>query len=95
MDSNFLSVEQVLAAYPFSNGTLRRLLFNRKTNGLQSAILQKNRLIIFNKNRFEQWIEEYFSSDADVGKLSRSDSRAPSHLATNHQDTGDINKRSR
>ena len=58
--NKFLSFSQILAEYPFSEGTLRRLLFHRDTNNLCTAILQAERKLIFHRPRFERWISSYF-----------------------------------
>lgn len=64
MKKNYLSFDDVVTEYPFSKGTLRRLLFNRYRNGLSKAVLQRERILIFYRPAFEKWIRAYFSAGA-------------------------------
>lgn len=70
---NFLSFNEVIENFPFSVGTLRRLLFDRDVNGLSEAILQRTngRKLIFVTSRFEDWIFRYYSNKSIKPKLRK------------------------
>lgn len=57
--NDFLSFKQVIAEYPIASGTFRRWLFNRHENGLVKAVLQRDRKLIFKRDKLENWLETY------------------------------------
>jgi len=67
---DYLTVKEVTAQYPFSMGTFRRLLFERRTNGMEKAVLQRERKIIIFRPALEEWIHEYYASQAAPKKSS-------------------------
>lgn len=71
MDERYLSLKQVTEKYPFTEGAIRKLLFNRSSNGLDQSITKIGRKIIFNRERFEQWIEQSFRSNSITNKCTK------------------------
>lgn len=61
MDSSqFYTVEQFAQKYPaFTPPSLRWLLFNRATNGLDSAIVQLGRKVLIDEQAFVAWLREH------------------------------------
>ncbi len=53
---NLLTVKQFSAKHPaFSQGALRHLIFNEKTNGFQKATLRIGRRVYINEESFFDW----------------------------------------
>lgn len=51
------TIKEIAGLYPiFSEVSLRWLLFNRDTNGLQEAIVKIGRKVFFDKDAFESWV---------------------------------------
>lgn len=62
MTQEYLSFDQVIELYPLSSGALRRYLMHRNTNGLSRAVLKTARKLVFNRRRFEEWLESFAES---------------------------------
>ena len=53
-----LTVRQVAGSYPaFSEGALRGRLFNKETNGLESAVVNVGRRVYIDTYAFDQWLD--------------------------------------
>ncbi len=57
---NLLTKKQFIEKHSaFTKGGLDAQLFNRKKNGLDSAIIQNGRRILINEEKFFQWLESH------------------------------------
>lgn len=55
----FSTVEQFAARYPaFTTASLRWLLFNRATNGLDAAVVQIGRRVLIDEAAFVAWLRD-------------------------------------
>ena len=43
---------------PFSQGSIRSLIFQAKHNGLEPALLRIGRRVLIDADKFEAWLEE-------------------------------------
>ena len=58
--SRLLTVRQVWETYPaFTEGSLRWLLFHRKTNGLAVAVRKIGKKLLLDEELFLQWVEQH------------------------------------
>jgi hypothetical protein len=56
-EPQFLTVEQLAVKYPaFTEPSLRWLLFNRETNGLNAAVVQLGRKLLIDEQAFVAWL---------------------------------------
>ncbi len=56
-DPQFSTVEQMAEKYPaFTEPSLRWLLFNRETNGLNAAVVQLGRKVLIDEQAFVAWL---------------------------------------
>lgn len=56
-EPQFSTVEQLAAKFPaFTVPSLRWLLFNRETNGLNSAVVQLGRKVLIDEQAFVAWL---------------------------------------
>ncbi len=59
-NSQFYTVEQFAQKYPaFTPSSLRWLLFNRATNGLDAAVVQLGRRVLIDEAAFVAWLREH------------------------------------
>lgn len=61
MSNSYLSLEDLIASglYSFTKDQLRYHLHNRHKNGLAKAISKIGKRILFNQNKFEEWIDSF------------------------------------
>ncbi|MES2200013.1 MAG: hypothetical protein V4489_07590 [Chlamydiota bacterium] len=62
MNDKYLSVQQIVDAYPFSMGQIRHYLTMRHRNGLEKAVRKIGKRIYLRKDLFEGWIESQASN---------------------------------
>ena len=56
---NLVTVKQLSEASPaFTEASLRWMIFNAETNGLNRALVKRGRRILFDVPEFERWLEE-------------------------------------
>ena len=67
---HFATVRQIAddPAWPFSEGSLRYLLFNAQYNGLDKAIKRIGKKVLIHKPRFLAWLES--QPDNSIGRKS-------------------------
>jgi hypothetical protein len=54
-----LTVKQFCQQHPaFTQGSMRWLLFNRQTNGLEPAVLKVGRRVLIDVDAFFRWLDE-------------------------------------
>lgn len=54
---NILSFREFIRKYPsFKEGTMRMLIFNKKTNGFDSAIIKRGKSVFIDVSEFERII---------------------------------------
>ncbi len=59
----FSTVEQFAQKFPaFTPASLRWMLFNRETNGLDTAVVQIGRRILIDEQAFVAWLREHRGS---------------------------------
>lgn len=58
-EHTYLSFDQILEKFPFSQAIVRKWLFNRRANGLNMAIRKIGGRIYFRKDLFIEWIEQH------------------------------------
>ena len=59
-DPQFPTVEQLAEKYPaFTVSSLRWLLFNRETNGLDTAVVQLGRKVLIDEQAFVSWLRSH------------------------------------
>jgi hypothetical protein len=59
-DPQFATVEQFAQKYPaFTVPSLRWLLFNRATNGLDAAVVQLGRKVLIDEQAFVAWLRKH------------------------------------
>ena len=58
-DKTFLKVEEVSEIYGIPIGGLRGLLFRRKENGLDKAIIKLGRRILIHRTTFENFLLDH------------------------------------
>ena len=74
--SQFFTVEQFAGKYPaFTPSSLRWLLFNRATNGLDAAVVQLGRRVLIDEAAFVAWLRDHRHPDRrevdePVGRVS-------------------------
>lgn len=54
----FLRVRQAVEAYPFSEGSLRWLIFNRKFNGFEKVLIRVGRKILLDEEKLVEWLRK-------------------------------------
>jgi len=55
-----MTVRQLAEKYPaFSESGIRWLLFNRKTNGLSSAVTKLGKKVLIDNEKFEEWVNSH------------------------------------
>ena len=57
-DTEWLTVEDVIASYPFSRGVFRLMLFKRDSNGLSIAVRKIGKKIYLRKDLLDKWIDD-------------------------------------
>ena len=58
--SQFFTVEQFADKYPaFTPSSLRWLLFNRASNGLDAAVVQLGRRVLIDEAAFVAWLRDH------------------------------------
>ena len=58
--SQFFTVEQFAQKYPaFTVPSLRWLLFNRESNGLDAAVVQLGRKVLIDEQAFVAWLRSH------------------------------------
>ena len=63
---NLKSVRDISQANPaFTEPSLRWLIFNSKSNGLDEALVRVNRRVYIDTERFNEWLEQGRASSAD------------------------------
>lgn len=56
----FTTVEQLANKYPaFTQSSLRWMLFNRATNGLDAAVVQIGRRVLIDEQAFVAWLRTH------------------------------------
>lgn len=59
-DPQFCTVDQFAQKHPaFTVPSLRWLLFNRTTNGLDSAVVQLGRKVLIDEQAFVAWLRKH------------------------------------
>lgn len=58
-DRKYLSIEEVLKFYPFTNGQFRFLLHHREVNGLDESVVKIGKRLYIVKESFDKWIESH------------------------------------
>ncbi len=59
-NSQFYTVVQFASKYPaFTPSSLRWLLFNRATNGLDAAVVQLGRRVLIDEAAFVAWLRDH------------------------------------
>ncbi len=57
--SQFKTVEQLASANPaFSKSSLRWMMFNRASNGLDAAVIQIGRKVLIDEQAFVAWLDQ-------------------------------------
>jgi hypothetical protein len=59
-DPQFLTAAQLSKKYPaFSLASIRWVLFNRETNGFNSAVVQLGRKLLIDEQAFVAWLRSH------------------------------------
>lgn len=58
-EHTYLSFDQIVEKFPFSEAIVRKWLFKRRDNGLNVAIRKIGGKIYFRKDLFIEWIEQH------------------------------------
>lgn len=58
-EHTYLSFDQIVEKFPFSEAIVRKWLFKRRANGLNAAIRKIGGRIYFRKDLFIEWIEQH------------------------------------
>jgi len=57
--SRLLTVDQFSQEYPaFSQGSLRFLIFEAKTNGFDHVLVRIGRRVLLDETRFHEWVDK-------------------------------------
>ena len=57
-----LRVHEILAKYPLSHSKFRRLLADRNSNGLGTAVHKIGVVLYIDQEKFESWLDSYGST---------------------------------
>jgi len=59
------TIRQTASLYPFSESSLRWLIFNENRNGFSRCLRRIGRKILINLDDFEQWIDQQGGANDD------------------------------
>ena len=71
---NLVTVKQLAEASPaFTEASLRWMIFNAETSGLDRALVKRGRRILIDVPEFERWLEEQRVAKVAPAKEQRGD----------------------